>query len=232
MNAAAAKRGARALALIVTLACAAADSRADMPIPEGASVVEVARSMRLNGHRVSIRQFALEWPVERVRDWYRVRFGSRRVEPPLDGHVVVAAMRGTAFVTVRLTRVDDAHTSGFIVETPRQSPDEDETEPQLVDWPSGSRVRSDCAFDDAGRRGRLLVVENETSAMANASHLRKRLHDRGYVEERDHTVLDPEGRPLRTLWFDGPEGSAIATVVEQGERRMVILDTIRRLGSP
>ncbi len=187
--------------------------------------------MRFNGHAVSIRQFVVEWPVERVRDWYRARLGSRRVEPPLDPHVVVAAMRGTAFVTVRLTRLDDAHTTGFIVETPRRPPEDFDADAPLAEWPAGSRLRSDCAFDDAGRQAHLLVVENQASALANAGHLRERMRERGYVEERDHTVLGPDGLPLRTLWFEGPEGSAIATVVEQGERRMVILDTIRRLDS-
>jgi hypothetical protein len=195
--------------------------------PERARVETIAESMRMNGMPVRLYRFEVNRPLTEVRDFYRNVFGSKRVEPLMEGFTVVAAAQTDVFATVRLRPLDDQRTEGYVMQT-RTDAQALKTARVEFPIPGGSQMLSQVESSDGPSNSNLILLQNSHSAKTNVDFFVQRLAERGLSVSRQAESSNQK-LTAQTLWFIGKDKEALLVVQQSNQGSVVKLNVVTQL---
>lgn len=234
----AARRLVAALCLALVASAQAAPSPT-IPIPPGATHVDLGERLEVNGMPMNIRGFVTTHPPREVAQWFRRELGQPLVENTLDQALILGRQQGDHYLTVRLEAAGDG-TRGLVAVSAltaardTHAANRAATERWSARLPAGSQLITQVSANDRGRVARQVVFVNAHSPTLNAGRLTALLAADGFNIERetaadrpaDHTV--PTGG--RVLYFRGTGKEAMATLFrDPSGKTVVVLDTVTRL---
>jgi hypothetical protein len=199
----------------------------EVQYPERARVETIAESMRMNGIPVRLYRFEVNRPVGEVRDFYRSAFGSKRVEPAMEGFTVIAAAQTDAFSTVRLRALGEQRTEGFVMQS-RTDTQELKTTRNDFPMPSDSQLISQVESTDSGNTSNLMLLQNTHSTKTNVDFFVRTLMDRGLNVSRQ--AESSSGKlTAQTVWFNGKDKEALLVVQQSSQGSVVKLNVLTQL---
>jgi hypothetical protein len=224
------RAGPRTIAMAACLALGSAASvavpapaRAGWPqveLPDGARADSIGDDMRLNGVPTRILRFSSAQEPAAVLDFFRGRWGTRRVENSVGPHRLLGRREGDYFITVRV-QAHGRGTAGLVSVADLRAGSHARQRPAGVPLPADSVVLSDLESVDGARRARQLVVANAAGSPANAAFFESRLADKGLRLQRR------EGSGARqTLWFDGEGREAMLVLSQQAKASHAVLTLV------
>jgi hypothetical protein len=221
-------------ALFISLAMLAATALAEpawptIDAPAGAHVQQVAGDLVVNGQHSHVSRLDMAGTEDAVLEFYRNRFGARRVENRVGDARVIAARQGDCFVTVRVQSPLAGEVQATIIATRiggalSHSKVTLETEAML---PAGSAVLQTQESDDNGVPALMLMAANRVGVQANRDALVDQLRARGFRIVRED-ANQAGGRELMSLSLVSSTEDASITVTDAGAYRSLLIQRSRR----
>jgi len=192
--------------------------------PAGARVQAVAPDVVLNGKRSRILRIETSESADSVLDFYRTRFGAKRVENRVHGAQVLGTRDGGFFHTVQVRSHAGGRTETTVITTAlaeglHRSAVVTDTERCL---PADSAVLQTMESNDGGARAVTVTAGNNHDVKTNADHLRSALQERGF-----HVVKEETLGKGSSLWLKGQGEEAVVTVVDTGAQRALTVHRTR-----
>lgn len=204
----------------------------DIPRAPDMRIVVVSDHMIYNGVDMSTYEVSSPHPMDEVLRFYREAWNGAVAESTttmgLDSTQwnVLAHREGDFLVTVQLRPSKPAGVYGYIAISNVFSGKVHETGRNVV-MPAGSTLVNDIVSDDAGRKSRTVVVQNEGSVGFNLDFYRQKLTAEGWTEVVDYSKLPQEmGRPQALMLNRGSEQMNLAVTRTAGTTTVVMV-TVR-----
>lgn len=219
--------------LLTSAGVHAAERWPDLPLPSSARRLALPEEMVINGRTVQTRLFESSERPAALTSWFRSLLGPAVVENVVGRRLVLGKLSGEFFVTVQLSAVR-AGTQGVLSVTrlaqtsqERQQHAQD-VQALLSSLPDGARVLQQISTREGDGTTQQWMLTSNHSERHNAELLRSGLQARGFDFQREATVPG-QGR---TLYFRGPAGEAMATVMAGSAYTTAILLSLQPRGAP
>jgi len=162
----------------------------DFPPPPASSVEWVSQNMQLNGMSMRVRRFQTDRPMENVLRYYR-QFWRTPVLAELPGYKeagtgpwqLITRIEADRFLSVQVQPNGTGKGSwGYLGESTGDEDSIAKTKNSGKGFPSmrNSKVINDLVSNDAGKRGRTLMIANSFTPRANASYYRQHYTNKGW----------------------------------------------------
>lgn len=181
---------------LVLLAPARASTPASWPqvdLPTDVQTFNVGGDFLSNGMPTRATGFISPRDASTVADWFKRHSATHWSVDQMQGSTVLGRAEGKHFITIKLTPLRDG-TRGLlsIVDMAKAAQEARRLQARLMQWmselPSGTRVLSHMASNDAGHLSEHLVLVNQQSEGLNIRSVTAALVSRGFAVER---TLDP-----------------------------------------
>lgn len=162
-------------------------------LPEDSQTFDVGGDFLSNGMPTRATGFISPRGTSAVADWFKRQSANSWSVERMQDATVLGRAEGQHFITVKLTPLRHG-TRGLvsIVDMAKAAQEAPRLQARLAQWmselPSGTRVMSHMASNDAGRLSEHLVLVNQQSEALNIRSVTAALVGRGFAVER---TLDP-----------------------------------------
>ncbi|HKJ77534.1 MAG TPA: hypothetical protein VKA64_10065 [Gammaproteobacteria bacterium] len=200
-------------ALLLALAAKPIAAAPELPAPPDSRVTPITAGSALHGMRTTVRRFVSEKSVDGVLRYYRQLW--RRPHDEIPGYLehrigpwhMITRVENEHLLSVQVQPMGGKRSRGNLAVS--QIADETVRAAGRGRFPMmhGSTVINDLPSDDAGKRGRTLLLANNFTVSANAQYYTRHYRDRGW-----EVALDASGDRNNTRVLDFQRTGAEAKV--------------------
>jgi len=201
------------LALIVPNAAFAAGWPA-LPLPPGATPVDVGQAISINGLPMQVRGFLSPEPVSQLTSWFHTSLGSPLATSRHRGKTILGQARDGYYLTVQLEPAGGG-TRGLIAQTDVRAMMAGRSASLAADagWqsrlPAGTRILSLVEARDGARRSQHMVLQSREALADSGDALIRLLGQGGYLPA---SRVSSDAPPGLLLHFQGAGREAMAVV--------------------
>jgi hypothetical protein len=202
--------------------------------PAGARVQTVANNVVLNGQKSRILQIDTNGSADSLMQFYREKFGARRVENRISNATVIASREGDFFHTVRIDSTGEGAAKAIWVSAALAVPAS--RSKALTDtqaWlPTETATLQSMESTDGGVRSVTLTAINKQAVRDNRELLLQATRQRGFrlLREQAAAAIRPGLQDGLTLWLDSKDEQVFIVIADTGERRT--LSVVRTRQTP
>lgn len=208
------------LAFLLALAAIDGTAAPDLPAPPDSRVTTVTTGAALNGIQTTVRRFLSEKSLDGVLRYYRQLW--RRPHDEVPGHLenrfgpwrIITRIEDEYLLSVQVRSTGDDRSRGNLAVSRISGEGVRAAGRSRFPMMHGSTVINDLPSDDAGKRGRTLLLANDFSVSANADYYTQHYRDRGW-----EIALDAGGDRANTRVLDFQRTGAEVTVTIHGAKK-------------
>lgn len=215
-------------------------------LPNNVSAFNMGEQVTINGLPMRARGFVSSASPAQLADWFRQRLGKPLMENSLGAKQILGRAQGEYYLTVQLEPVGvggRSGTRGIVAVTNLKAAYEhrDDTQAMAERWlsrlPADSKLLSQMASEDGGKRSQHLVITNGQGEELNRDRLKYLLQEDGFIFEREAVAGEKTAAHLpahlangKTLYFKSPGKEAIAVISHNANGdTAIVLNTITAL---
>jgi len=201
--------------------------------PPKATVQWVSQSGKVEGMDLSIRRFEIHnMSVDDVLAYYEKKWKGKAAQSDLKPWKMIGTVRGKEYWNVQVQSRASGGSWGYL--SVSDLPDVLKNKKpfgvearQGKKFPSltGSSVINDFSQDDVGKKGRTLLIQNESSVATNANYYRNYYVGRGYGVSMDQSDLRSASY---VLVFNKLNESVSLAITRSGDKTSVVANEVIR----